>query len=186
MPALTLPDPPLTDGEAALRPWDQADARALAELCQDDAIVRWTNVSVGYTEEMARARVEQAEAERKAGLALLLAVVGADDGALLGACDLRLAADDAKRAEVAYMLGAHARGRGVMTRAVRLLASWAIDDLGLERIEALSHPENHASITVAKRAGFAEEGILRSYRLKNGRREDRVILSLLATETNSR
>ena len=186
MPALPLPDPPLTDGVIALRAWRQGDVPSLAAVCQDETIVRWTNVPAGYTEEAARARVAQAEAERQAGRALLLAVVGAEDGELLGACDLRLASDDPARAEVAYMLGAHARGSGVMTRAVRLMAGWAIGHLGIERVDALAHPDNLASIAVARRAGFTEEGLLRSYRLKGGRREDRVILSLRASAVRGR
>jgi RimJ/RimL family protein N-acetyltransferase len=178
MSTLPLPDPPLSDGDITLRPWREADAPALSELCQDAAIVRWTNVPANYTEKMARERVAQAEAERMAGQALILAVVGSSDE-VLGACDLRLAADDPKRAEVAFMLGAPARGHGVMTRAVRVIARWAIEQLGVERVEALAHPENVASIAVAERAGFTKEGLLRGYRIKKMRREDRVVLSLL-------
>lgn len=65
---------------------------------------------------MARARISEAEAERRAGRALILAVVDAGTDQLLGACDLRI--ESYGRAEVGYMLGADARGRGAMTKAV--------------------------------------------------------------------
>lgn len=181
MRPLALPDPPLSDDDIALRPWRQVDAPALTELCQDEAIVRWTSVPADYTLDMARTRVARAEAERLAGRALILAVVGSSSD-VLGACDLLVIADDPKRAEVAFMLGAHARGRGVMTRAVRLISRWGIEQLGIERLEVLAHPENGASIAVAKRAGFTEEGLLRGYRVKKARREDRIVLSLLAAD----
>ena len=113
MSALPLPDPPLSNGEIALRPWRKRDASALTALCQDEVIVRWTNVPAGYTEDMARARIAEAEAERQAGRALVLAVVDADTDELIGACDLRLAASDPHHAEIAYMLDAQVRGRGV-------------------------------------------------------------------------
>jgi RimJ/RimL family protein N-acetyltransferase len=79
------------------------------------------------------------------------------------------------------MLGEAARGRGVMTQAVRLLAQWAIEELGVAQIEIFAHPENLASIAVAERAGFVRECLLRGYRVKKGRREDRVVLSLTAS-----
>jgi [ribosomal protein S5]-alanine N-acetyltransferase len=179
---LPLLDPPLSDGEVTLRPWRERDAAALAAICQDETIVRWTNVPAGYTERMARARIAEAEADRHAGRALILAVVDATTDDVLGACDLRLMPDDPDRAEVAYMLSADARGRGVMTRAVQLISGWAIKQLSIERVQVFAHPENHASIAVAERAGFNREGVLPRYREKKGRREDRVALSIIAGE----
>jgi RimJ/RimL family protein N-acetyltransferase len=181
MPVLPLLNPPLSDGVIALRPWRERDAAALAALCQDETIVRWTNVPAGYTEHMARARITEAEADRRAGRALVLAVVDTDTDELLGACDLRIAEKDSHQAEVAYMLGGRARGRGVMTQAVRLLSRWAIEELGVAQVEIFAHPENLASIAVAERAGFVRECLLRGYRVKKGRREDRVALSLTAS-----
>jgi RimJ/RimL family protein N-acetyltransferase len=181
MPALPLLDSPLTDGEIALRPWREQDAGALTALCQDETIVRWTNVPPDYTVDMASARITEAEAEREAGRALILAVVGADTDALLGACDLRI--HDVGYAEVAYMLGAHARGRGVITRAVLLVSRLAIEQLRIQHLEILAHPQNLASIAVAERAGFRREELRRLYRVKKGRAEDRVVFSLSLDES---
>jgi RimJ/RimL family protein N-acetyltransferase len=181
MPALPVLDEPLSDGVVALRPWREHDAVALAALGQDEAIVRWTNVPAAYTESMASARITEAEAERQAGRALILAVADADSDELLGACDLRI--HDVGYAEIAYMLGAHARGRGVMTRAVKLISNWAIEQLNIQHLEILAHPQNLASIAVAERAGFRrQESVRRLYRVKKGRAEDRVVLSLVAGE----
>jgi RimJ/RimL family protein N-acetyltransferase len=182
MPALPLPDPSLTDGEVALRPWHDADARALAALCRDETIVRWTNVPADYTKHMARARVTEAEAERRAGRGLILAVVDARTDDVLGACDLRVTPGEPSVAEVGYMLAEHARGKGVMIRAVQLLSRWAINRLGIDRVLILIHPENRASSAVAEGAGFKREGVLPCYREKKGNREDRVVFSMRAGE----
>jgi RimJ/RimL family protein N-acetyltransferase len=81
------------------------------------------------------------------------------------------------------MLGAHARGRGVMTRAVRLISRWAIEQLNIQHLEILAHPQNLSSVAVAERAGFhREEGVRRLYRVKKGHAEDRVVLSLVVGE----
>jgi RimJ/RimL family protein N-acetyltransferase len=103
----------LTDGDISLRYWRDSDAAGLATMCRDETIVRWTRVPDGYTEQMARDRTARAESERQAGHALLLAVVAAQTDEILGACDLRLAAHDPTRAEIAYMLDGPARGRGL-------------------------------------------------------------------------
>jgi RimJ/RimL family protein N-acetyltransferase len=52
----------------------------------------------------------------------------------------------------------------IVLRATRLLARWALTDLGLERLEPLANPENEASQRLAERAGFTREGLLRRYR----------------------
>ena len=62
--------------------------------------------------------------------------------------------------EIGYWVTAEARGRGIATRAVHLLAGWARDELGLTRIEILPHKDNPASRRVAEKAGFTDTGEL--------------------------
>ena len=47
-----------------------------------------------------------------------------------------------------------ARGRGVATRAVRLVRDWAASELGLTTIELVIHEDNAPSHAVARAAGF--------------------------------
>lgn len=54
MPAISLPNPPLTDGEIVLRAWEPSDAPAVTAACQDPEIPRWTVVPHNYTERHAR------------------------------------------------------------------------------------------------------------------------------------
>jgi ribosomal-protein-alanine N-acetyltransferase len=75
-----------------------------------------------------------------------------------------------------------ARGKGLATRAVRLISSWALHDLGLTRVGLLTEPSNLVSQRVAERAGFQREGILRAYAEIDGRRIDYVSFSLLASD----
>ena len=130
-----------------------------------------------YEEADARAWLAHTEAERVIGRGVFLAVE--EGGRLAGACDVRVLDFDPAIGEIGFWLGAPARGRGVMTRAVRLISHWALDELGLARVQLLAHPDNSASIRVAERAGFVREGHLRQYREKGGRREDRVMFSVL-------
>lgn len=54
------------------------------------------------------------------------------------------------------------RDRISSRRAAILLSRWALDVIGLERLELFAHPENVASQRVAEKAGFHREGIARS------------------------
>ena len=181
MPRIPLPDPPLTDGELVLREWRLADVPALTRACQDPEIPRWTVVPSPYLERHARDFIAGCAGDRAAGRELALAIVDREDR-LLGAIGVgRFDWDDGK-AEIGYWIAREARRRAVGVRAVRLLARWALTELGLERIELLANPENVASQRLAERAGFTREGTLRRYRRRRGEREDLVMFSLLAED----
>jgi RimJ/RimL family protein N-acetyltransferase len=161
-----------------LRPWREDDAPAVAEICQDPEIPRWTNVPSPYTEQDARAFIRETLAGERAEMAR--AVVDAQSDELLGAVGLRLPAEGV--GEVGYWLAARARGRGAATRAVKLMCRWAFDEFSLARIQLHTLPGNAASERVAERAGFTREGVLRSFAVMKGRRTDITMYSLLPEE----
>jgi RimJ/RimL family protein N-acetyltransferase len=181
MPALRLPDPPLSDGEIVLRAWRLSDVPALTAACQDPEIPRWTVVPSPYTEHHARDFIAGCDEDRDAGRELALAIVDPDD-TLLGAIGLVRFDWDEGIGEIGYWIAREARRRAVGARATRLLARWALTELGLERLELLANPENEASQRLAERAGFTREGVLRRYRRRQGQREDLVMFSLLAED----
>lgn len=74
------------------------------------------------------------------------------------------------------------RGHGYATESVYLMLKYAFDELGLYRVSGSWLPSNAASIFVAKMLGFREEGTLRSFVYKNGKRHDVVIMSMLRPE----
>jgi RimJ/RimL family protein N-acetyltransferase len=105
-------------------------------------------------------------------------IVDAATYEVVGGVNLRFGDHDI--AEISYFLRASARGRGLATRAVRLVAGWAFDELAVERIELRVHPENDASRRVAERAGFTREGVERASRAwPDGTRVDSIVYSLL-------
>jgi RimJ/RimL family protein N-acetyltransferase len=182
MRAIPLPDPPLTDGEVLLRPWERADVPAVTAACQDPEIPRWTVVPERYTERHARDFIAGTAADIEAGRELAMAVVDPADGRLLGAVGMSNLDWVDLKAEIGYWVAREARRQGVGARATRMLALWAVDHLGLERLELLAHPANEASQRLAERAGFTREGTLRRYRRRHGVREDLVMFSLLAED----
>ena len=163
MRALPFPDPPLSDGVIALRPKRRADAEPLAALLRDPEIPRWTTIQAGYTVADAQQWFDRSEELRLDGVHLnLLVVEAADEHALLGTVGLIVERPAA--AEIGYVTGAGARGRGVARRAVVLVRDWAAASLGFERIELTIHGDNAPSRRVAEKAGFVDSGERRAGR----------------------
>lgn len=176
-------EPPLSDGVVTLRAWCGEDAPVKAAWGQDAVIVRWTGVPANYTEEAGLVWGERTETAREAGRMLALAIVDAASRAVLGSCDIRRPdPEDPALGEVGYLLAETARGRGTATRATGLLIDWSFRELGMERIQALMHPDNPHSAGVLERLGFRREGLLRRYRAGDAGREDRVLYSVLPGE----
>jgi RimJ/RimL family protein N-acetyltransferase len=178
VPPIPLPDPPLTDGEVLLRPWTLADVPAIVAACGDPEIPRWTVVPRNYSERDAVEFISSHETDRATGAGAHFAVVDRAD-TVLGAIGLSNFDWPQRTAEIGYWVAREARRRGVGTRALVLLSRWAIEELGLERVELPANPRNEASLSLARRAGFTREGTLRRYRYRHGEREDLVMHSLL-------
>jgi RimJ/RimL family protein N-acetyltransferase len=184
MAELQFPDPALACELMALRPWRQADLASMVALFSDPLVQRfsWPR-SDEYTRADGAAYLAGQEQARQAGSALHFAFVAPDDAnVLLGGGSLYDVDTQEQRAATGYWLGPDARGRGIATAALRLMAQWAFDDLGLQRIELTCGPDNLASQAVARRCGFVSEGVLRSHMNHKGNRRDTVLYSLLPTE----
>lgn len=180
------PEPPLSDGVVTLRPWTREDVTAIAAACSDPEIPRWLDtVPQPYGETEARAYVAYTERGwRGRGAETPFAVVDAESGEVLGSCGVHWTDPEQAVAEVGYWVRREARGRGVATRATRLVAGWVLGTLHYERLQLRADPLNEASCRVAERAGFTREGVLRSARFspRQGRRTDVAYYSLLRGE----
>ncbi|SDN95811.1 GNAT family N-acetyltransferase [Lentzea jiangxiensis] len=89
------------------------------------------------------------------------------------------------RAEVGCWLEPAATGRGLVTQASKVLIDWAIRERGVHRVEWLVSSANAPSIAVARRLGMTRDGVLRSYFLHRGVRQDLEVWSVLAPEWES-
>jgi RimJ/RimL family protein N-acetyltransferase len=151
--------PTLRDGDLVLRPKRIEDVDAITAACQDPEIPRWTLVPSPYTRADAEAFLRSSAEDEAAGRSANFLAVDAGDR-LLGSFSVMELDREPGYGEIGYWVAAEARGRGVATRAVRLLAQWALAELGLTRIEILAHKDNPASRRVAEKAGFADTGEL--------------------------
>jgi RimJ/RimL family protein N-acetyltransferase len=125
---------------------------------------------------------------REQGTEYAWAVVEGDGGTgrrVLG--NVMLSAIDRRHdtAWISYWTVEAARGRGVASEALRMMSSWAIDDLGLFRLELGHRTNNVASCRVATAAGYPVEGLERGKLLYDGERFDVETHARLATDPDS-
>lgn len=180
------PDPPLADERVRLRPFQPADTDAVTAACQDPEIARWVPIPWPYLREHAVAFIERASADWAAGLAADFAITGQGEGHVLGAIGLRRDPVAPRSGIIGYWVAREARGRGVATRATRLVARWALVKLGLQRVSLYTYVGNVASQRVAQQAGFRFEGTLRNWVEHRGQPRDAVMFSLIPDDLASR
>jgi RimJ/RimL family protein N-acetyltransferase len=175
---LPEPEPPLRDGLVSLRHYRADDAEAIVRACSDPETVRWIPMIPNpYTLADAEGFIERTADAWQAGRAAVFAIADAGDDALLGSIGLQ--DPHGQRAFVGYWVAPWARGRGVASAALRLVSRWGLRDLGIVRLALYTLPGNVASQTVAERAGFRPEGVLRNYVDDRGTPTDAVMFSLV-------
>ena len=133
------------------------------------------------------ATLKRASAARQRGERVSFALIEPGNlDVLLGGASLNDMHQASRKAAIRYWLAPHARGRGVATHAVRVLAEWPLADLDVARFELMCGPDNAVSQHVAERCGFITESVLRSHIPFKGGRRDTVLFSLLPEELRSR
>jgi RimJ/RimL family protein N-acetyltransferase len=181
-PAIEFPVEGLSDGEIRLRLLAEADLDPLIEAVQDPEIPRWTRIPSPYGHVEAQEWLVEEARLRRSGEGLATVIVDAEAGALLGGIGMVHVDWQERTSELGYWLALQARGRGVMTRAVRMLSEWIFDNLPIDRLGIMASVDNAASRAVAERAGFQFEGVLRSFVIIKGERHDMAVHSLLRGE----
>jgi RimJ/RimL family protein N-acetyltransferase len=184
MGELTFPEPLPADEIVLLRPWREVDIPVVLASMNDPLLREFTSPSENPDPEAeTRGFFVAQEQYRQRGEALNFAFADpADDTVVLGGGSVYDVDTGLAKAAVGYWVAPQARGRGVATHAVRLMAGWAFSELGTARLELTCSPDNIASQRVAERSGFVREGVLRSYLPFKGRRRDSVMFSLLPGE----
>jgi len=168
----------LRDEDIELRLWTLDDVPALVAAINDPEIFHWiTTIPDPYTEEDAHKYTNGGNDDPGRHQ---FAVI--QNGRLVAAIGLDIT-ELIRQGTIGYWCAPEARGRGVTTRALRLLSRHAFEDLGLERLQLFTDPDNRASQRVADKVGYQREGILRSHLpQRDGTRRDSIAFSLLPGE----
>jgi ribosomal-protein-alanine N-acetyltransferase len=159
-----------------LRAADEEDLPAIVEQSRDPETIRWT-LSVpdppgGYSLGDARDFVAMAASGWENGSRLNWTVEAVRDG-LRQHCGLvHLRLEEHGWAEIGFGLHPRARGRGLMSGAVRLVRDYAFDVIGLSTLRWRAKAGNWPSRWVAAATGFTFDGLVRRLLVQRGRLVD--------------
>ncbi len=166
--------PTLSDGEVTLRAHRLSDVDQVVEQCVDPESVRWTTVPERYTRDLAVEFVTKSAEEGWVKRSDLMFAIEAEhsDGVrrFSGTCSLRPMGEGA--AEVAFGLHPAARGRGVCTRAVKLLLDWGFTQDDIDVVVWYAYVGNWGSRRVAWANGFTFTGTVERLLPQRGVRLD--------------
>ncbi|NEA23552.1 GNAT family N-acetyltransferase [Actinomadura bangladeshensis] len=164
-------------------PWQAAEFAEHAERVRKDIekYIPWARTVVDV--ESARALL-QSYADKQAEDAGRMYGIWVD-GVLQGGTLFRVFDTARGVCEAGVWLAREARGRGLVTAAVRVMIDWAVRERGMHRVEWLCAPENTASAAVAERLGMTCEGVHRQAFVLNGEHRDVQVWAVLADEWTS-
>jgi len=175
----------LTDGAIALHPVRESDTDAIHEAVREsiEELVRWLPwAHRDYARDDSVAWVSQCADGWRTGRDYSFAIYDAVDGSFCGGCGLNQFDSEVGRANLGYWVRASQSGRGIATRAARLLAPWGLDVLALERIEIVAAVGNTRSVRAAEKTGAHREGLLRRRLRVHGTQHDAVVFSFVRSD----
>ena len=159
-------NPPHAGGASRvrLREWRHADADRVVQACSDERARYWlAGLPSPYTLEHAHSYIAASSAEASEGKALSWCVADADSDVCVGSVAVMDLLDRGTAGEIGYWAHPDARGRGVMSEAVRLAVRHAFipredGGLGRRRLRLSAADGNSASQHIARATGFVEVG----------------------------
>jgi RimJ/RimL family protein N-acetyltransferase len=154
----------IRDDQLVLRPIEAGDAADIAAGLADPETSRYMlQIPTPYTREDARSWVRRCEQVWREGTSYPFAIVDASAVAFLGSIEL-----SPDSGSIGYWVAPSAQGRGVATRALRLVCGWADQ----RPLRLTTHRDNVASQRVAEKAGFRRIGTTtEESRFRDGERE---------------
>ncbi|MFF5536154.1 GNAT family N-acetyltransferase [Streptomyces cinerochromogenes] len=169
----TFPNISISTERLVLRPLDEDDVPALAEMMNDEQVVAWTTVPHPYGAADAHEWITRlAPDERTGGRGIVLAVTEFLTQRLVGTVHLRNTDWRVRSSEISYVVAPWARGEGYASEAALAMAQWLFHDQKFERLELRTAADNTASQQVAQKIGCISEGVLRNAWIARTRTED--------------
>jgi ribosomal-protein-serine acetyltransferase len=165
-----------------LRPFEPGDAPALHAAVQESRAetAPWLPDLAGdLTLSDLQAWIEAGAAHWADGTAYNFAIVDAADDSLLGGCGLTVINRRHMFANMYYWVRSSRTGQGAASGAVRQLARFGFETVGLQRVEIVVATGNTASLRAAEKAGAVREGLLRNRLRARGRAQDAYMFSLV-------
>ncbi|WP_035341369.1 MULTISPECIES: GNAT family N-acetyltransferase [Dickeya] len=156
---------PLLTPRLCIRPFVATDAITLHEAIHEsiDSVGRWLPwCAADYDLNTAQGWITHCDQQRHEGHSFELVMVDRTAGHFLGSVAINAINRAERLGNIGYWIRQSAQQQGLMTEAVREIASFGFGTLGLTRLEIIAAEQNYASRRVAEKVGAQFEGLLRN------------------------
>jgi [ribosomal protein S5]-alanine N-acetyltransferase len=173
--------PVLTGRGITLRELAISDAPALLAMLNTEEVARFISPPPTTVEGFERF-IEWTHRQRAMGLYLCVAVVPAGTTTAIGLFQVRSLEPGFATAEWGFALGSAYWGTGAFIEGARLVVDFAIDSIGVHRLEARAAVQNGRGNGALRKIGAVQEAVLRRSFLRDGQYLDQVLWSILDTD----
>ena len=173
------------NGTVAIRRFRPADRPLLLGAVREslEQLTSWmTWCGEEYGQEEANSFLDEEPRRWQAGERYDFAIYDRNFGTFLGSIGLSQLNWSHRVANVGYWVRSKRTGQGVARAAIRLIARFGFEELGLNRLEFVVQVGNIASMRAAMKAGARKEGVLRQRIPLGEMTSDALMLSLLPTD----
>jgi len=180
--------PVLTTERLVLRELRPSDAQRVFAMRSDPLVMQHVTRPLARTIEDASALITRINTTVAANDAVQWAItlkasssrsIGADD-VFIGIIGFWRMEKEHHMAELGYSLARDHWGKGLMSEAIGNVVDFGFDTLGFHRVEAITRPENAASIRALEKNGFVREAHFKENIFWNGVFHDSVHFGRLA------
>ncbi len=173
----------LTTERLILRVMEPEDREDIITHINDRTVYKWTlKVPYPYTVKDFDGYMELHKKWKKDGTNIQFIIHLKDTNEAIGGVGIMNIDKDNEVAEVGYWISKHHRGNGLVPEAMEGVIQHAFKDLNIFRLDAIIFSKNENSRRVLEKCGFIFEGIIRGKYLKDGKRIDGKMYSLLRTD----
>lgn len=173
--------PVIAGSNFTLRELRIGDAPSLLAMLSTEEVARFISPPPTTVQGFERFIV-WAERERRAGTYACFAVVPQGLNTAVGLFQLRSIESGFATAEWGFAIGSSFWGTGLFAEGARLVVDFAIDVIGVRRLEARAAVANVRGNGALRKIGAVQEGILRRSFVRNGTHHDQLLWSILADE----
>ena len=178
------PTYPIATRRLLLRPYTMDDLEALHAIQSLPEVARylyWEPRSRDEVREVLARRVRRPTLEVE-GETLVLAIVLAESGVLVGDVNLHWLSRKHRQGEIGFVLHPDHHGQGLAGEAAAVLLRLGFEELGLHRIIGRCDGRNTASAKVMERLGMRREAHFRQNELVKGEWCDELVYAMLVEE----
>jgi RimJ/RimL family protein N-acetyltransferase len=173
--------PVLTGSGVTLRELALTDAPSLLAMLATDEVSRFISPPPTTVQGFERF-IAWTHQQRAAGLYVCFAVVPDGMTTAIGLFQVRSLEPGFLTAEWGFALGSAFWGTGAFIEGARVVVDFAIDTIGVHRLEARAAVQNGRGNGALRKVGAVHEGVLRRSFLRNGQYLDQALWSILDTD----